>query len=86
MYDLERLREVAEATKLCLVVWTAILAWDWLATLPSEYRTIWRRQWSLLKVVFLLNRYGTLLLEIASAAIILAPMSKGLNGFSASLT
>lgn len=55
MYDLERLREVAEATKLCLVVWTAILAWDWLATLPSEYRTIWRRQWSLLKVVFLLK-------------------------------
>ncbi|GAA6018931.1 hypothetical protein JCM11491_005683 [Sporobolomyces phaffii] len=73
--DLVHLEAVARATVEYLVVWTTILVWDTLSTFPVEYRTVWTRDWTLLKVVFLLNRYGTIVLEIASATIILTPMS-----------
>ncbi|GAA5829452.1 hypothetical protein JCM5353_001338 [Sporobolomyces roseus] len=74
--DIQHLKAVATASTQYLIVWTALLVWDSLATFPTEYRVIWKRRWTPLKAVFLLNRYGTLILEIASATMILTPMSK----------
>ncbi|GAA5847020.1 hypothetical protein JCM3766R1_005900 [Sporobolomyces carnicolor] len=74
--DLNWLRSIARATHEYLIVWTVILVWDTISTLRVEYEVIWKRQWTLLKAVYLLNRYGTLVLEILSAAVILTPMSQ----------
>ncbi|GAA5875010.1 hypothetical protein JCM16303_004975 [Sporobolomyces ruberrimus] len=78
--ELAHLQAVAKSTTQYLIVWTVILVWDTLCTLPVEARVLWPREWTLLKVVFLLNRYGTILLEVASATIILTPMSHGMCG------
>ncbi|GAA5863514.1 hypothetical protein JCM8547_007271 [Rhodosporidiobolus lusitaniae] len=59
------------------VIWCAVLWWDTLATLPLEYRFIWRgSKWSWLKVVFLVNRYWTplcMLLEVLMLKLTIAP-------------
>lgn len=77
MASLESIRSQTIASHQYLIAWTTILAWDWLALLPSEYRHIWKARWTPLKVVFLLNRYGVLVGQILSTAMILATVSKG---------
>ena len=77
MASLETIRSQTIASHQYLIAWTTILVWDWLALLPSEYRYIWKARWTPLKVVFLLNRYGVLVCQILTTAMILATVSKG---------
>lgn len=53
--ELAHLQAVAKSTTQYLIVWTVILVWDTLCTLPVEARVLWPREWTLLKVVFLLK-------------------------------
>lgn len=53
--DLNWLRSIARATHEYLIVWTVILVWDTISTLRVEYEVIWKRQWTLLKAVYLLK-------------------------------
>ncbi|KAG9019820.1 hypothetical protein FRB90_005968 [Tulasnella sp. 427] len=39
----------------------AVCLWDWLVSLPREWRLIWKSQWSVIKVLYLLCRYWVLL-------------------------
>ncbi|KAK9895173.1 hypothetical protein P389DRAFT_211805 [Cystobasidium minutum MCA 4210] len=41
-----------------------ILYYDYLSTLNKEYRTIWKAKWSIVKVLFLINRYLMLAISI----------------------
>ncbi|GAA5897931.1 hypothetical protein JCM6882_005115 [Rhodosporidiobolus microsporus] len=41
------------------VLMFGVVIWDTLSTLNFEYRYIWKSHWSLLKVVYLINRYWT---------------------------
>ena len=77
MASLETIRSQTIASHQYLIAWTTILVWDWLALLPSEYRYIWKARWTPLKIVFLLNRYGVLVCQILTTAMILATVSKG---------
>ncbi|GAA5958644.1 hypothetical protein JCM3765_006706 [Sporobolomyces pararoseus] len=74
--DVNHVRTVARATSQYLIVWTALFVWDTLSTFRLEYRLLWKRDWTLLKACFMLNRYGVLLLELASAVLILTPISQ----------
>ncbi|KAH7926767.1 hypothetical protein BV22DRAFT_1194100 [Leucogyrophana mollusca] len=49
----------------------SLLIWDYLLTLNDEIRLIWPSRWSTVKILFLLNRYGNLILQ----AVILAEQS-----------
>ncbi|KAE9395171.1 hypothetical protein BT96DRAFT_885839 [Gymnopus androsaceus JB14] len=42
----------------CMVT---LAVWDWLACLPAELERVWRREWSLVKFLYLWNRYYGLL-------------------------
>ncbi|GAA5930464.1 DUF6533 domain-containing protein [Sporobolomyces koalae] len=76
--DLDELKGKTTAELQYLVAWTAILAWDWLATLPSEVKYIWfAKRWTPLRVVFLLNRYGTLVIQVIALVMIVATVPAG---------
>ncbi|GAA6060781.1 hypothetical protein JCM10212_005430 [Sporobolomyces blumeae] len=75
--DLAEIRRIAIARTQYLIVWLAVLLWEYLATVASEYRHVWKakRRWTVMRTAFLLNRYGTLLLFPISVATSLKPMS-----------
>ncbi|GAA6058990.1 hypothetical protein JCM10212_001700 [Sporobolomyces blumeae] len=75
-FDLNHVKSVATASSQYLIVWTGILVWDTLATLPAEVDKIWRARTTLLKVLFLANRYGTLALTILSTITTLSPAAQ----------
>ncbi|KAK7465431.1 hypothetical protein VKT23_005409 [Stygiomarasmius scandens] len=39
----------------------AVVIWDWLISLPREYRFIWKSQWTPVKVAYLFCRYWVIL-------------------------
>ncbi|KAH8914716.1 hypothetical protein BT69DRAFT_1201421, partial [Atractiella rhizophila] len=39
----------------------SVTVWDWILALPKEYQRIWKNQWSLIKILYLFNRYWTLI-------------------------
>ncbi|GAA6061405.1 hypothetical protein JCM10212_004463 [Sporobolomyces blumeae] len=44
-----------------MIAFLALLVWDHLATMPAEWRLMWKRQkWTLVRVSFFLNRYWVL--------------------------
>ncbi|GAA5845791.1 hypothetical protein JCM3766R1_000319 [Sporobolomyces carnicolor] len=72
---LDQLRFRTLASKQYLIAWSSLLIWDWLATFPAEVENIWLKKKTPLRVTFLLNRYGTLSLNSATLALILARVS-----------
>jgi len=75
--DLEGIRSHVVSQQQYVIVWTALLYWDWLSLLPMEHKYIWKARWTWLKLIFLLNRYGVLLWNFFSMAMIFATVSKG---------
>ncbi|GAA5949531.1 hypothetical protein JCM3765_002694 [Sporobolomyces pararoseus] len=73
--NLDSVRAIARARREYLIVWDAIIIWDTLCTLRLERRAIWKADWTLMKVLYLLNRYGSLMWCIASGLTILIPTS-----------
>ncbi|GAA6064019.1 hypothetical protein JCM10212_005502 [Sporobolomyces blumeae] len=73
--DLDKVARIASARQAYLLVWNAILVWDWLVTLPTEISAIWKQKRTVLKYLFLLNRYGTLILCLATCVTVITPMS-----------
>ncbi|KAH8915186.1 hypothetical protein BT69DRAFT_1356911 [Atractiella rhizophila] len=58
----EAVAEVLSASRTYLTACFAIYAWDYIVTLPDEYRTMWRAdRWTPVRVVFFINRYGGVL-------------------------
>ncbi|GAA5952251.1 hypothetical protein JCM3765_001920 [Sporobolomyces pararoseus] len=60
------------ASLIYLVVFTALAVWDWMILLPLEWRYIYRAKWSPLKVLYLFNRYGVLVLTSICTALIMS--------------
>ncbi|GAA6018102.1 hypothetical protein JCM11491_003318 [Sporobolomyces phaffii] len=59
-----------------LIVWTAIMFWDWWITLPLEIRAVWMAKVSCYKVSYLLQRYGSLVFMTIATAILLIDVPK----------
>ncbi|GAA5829357.1 hypothetical protein JCM5353_004051 [Sporobolomyces roseus] len=68
---LAQLKQDLQSALRYLIVWLAILLFDYCATLPQEIKYIWPSKWSPLKVLFLLLRYWTIIDQIVSTVLIL---------------
>ncbi|GAA5823927.1 hypothetical protein JCM10212_005005, partial [Sporobolomyces blumeae] len=71
----ESLRNLTTARKRYVCAWLAIFLFDWLATLPSETKYIWRAKWTWLKAFFLINRYWALVFLNLTAPMIVGSVS-----------
>lgn len=76
---LDQLRSDFTATKYYVIAWTGILIWDWLALLPREIKHFWKFKGKLspVRITFLLNRYGTLILQMFNLALLLSTVPNG---------
>ncbi|GAA6024268.1 hypothetical protein JCM11491_006382 [Sporobolomyces phaffii] len=75
--DLDHIKFQFSAEVQTCIAFTAILLWDWLSMFPSEFKYIWRATTiNPTRIVFLLNRYGTLVLQTTSMALIVATVSE----------
>ncbi|CAG7854986.1 SubName: Full=Uncharacterized protein {ECO:0000313/EMBL:CCA72833.1} [Serendipita indica DSM 11827] len=56
---------------MCTLLYSALalLVWDHLLTLRREARFIWRAKWTVIKTLFLFNRYITLIIITGNAII-----------------
>lgn len=54
-------QQIILASQMSAVAYYAILVWDWIVSLTTEYRLIWRSDWSLYKALYIVNRYWTLI-------------------------
>ncbi|GAA6021850.1 hypothetical protein JCM11491_001546 [Sporobolomyces phaffii] len=72
---LDEIRDQTLAYQQYLIAFAGLMVWDWLILLPKEYRHIYRAKCTFLKVCYLLNRYGALLLGSTCTVLILAPVS-----------
>jgi hypothetical protein len=43
---------------------TALYSYEYITTLDQEINHIWTKKWSLSTLIFAVNRYGTLILEL----------------------
>jgi hypothetical protein len=43
---------------------TALYSYEYIVTLDQEINHIWRKKWSLSTLIFAVNRYGALILEL----------------------
>lgn len=76
--DLDLIRRQVTAEIQVGIAFTALAIWDWLALLPAEYKHIWKaKRVTPARIVYLANRYGSLVLEIASMALIVTDVSPG---------
>lgn len=82
--NLDSVKAIARARTQYLIVFDTLLVWDTLCTLRLESRAIWTAKWTLMKVLYLLNRYGSMFWCLASGLTILVPFSKGVKLFSLS--
>lgn len=48
-------------SQMSAVAYYSILVWDWIISLTREYRLIWNTDWTLYKILYIVNRYWTLL-------------------------
>ncbi|GAA5820738.1 hypothetical protein JCM10212_006728 [Sporobolomyces blumeae] len=63
-FNLQRIFDMVSATRRYEIAWFSILCFDTLATFPDEYRFLWKNsKWTLLRVVFFLNRWGSLVVR-----------------------
>ncbi|GAA6022560.1 hypothetical protein JCM11491_005599 [Sporobolomyces phaffii] len=73
--NLDSVKALARARTQYLIAFDAIMIWDSLSTLRLEHRAIWQAKWTTTKVLYLLNRYGSMFWYFATSATILKPMS-----------
>ena len=54
---------------MCTLLYSALalLVWDHILTLRLEARFIWRARWTVIKALFLFNRYITLIIIIGNS-------------------
>ncbi|CAD6586170.1 MAG: hypothetical protein CYPHOPRED_003436 [Cyphobasidiales sp. Tagirdzhanova-0007] len=52
--------ELLHITQVYAAAMMAVIIWDWLVSLGEEYRSIWKTEWNLVKVLYLISRYWTL--------------------------
>jgi len=62
--SLDTMRKETLASQQYLIVFTALIVWDYLSLLPAEYRHIYLAEWSFLKVCYLLKSVSLLLLSL----------------------
>jgi len=48
-------------SQMSAVAYYSILVWDWIISLTKEYHLIWNTNWTVYKVLYIINRYWTLL-------------------------
>lgn len=53
--------QIILVSQMSAVAYYAILVWDWIISLSKEYQLIWKTDWSVYKVLYVINRYWTLL-------------------------
>lgn len=53
--------QIVLVSQMSAVAYYAILVWDWIISLSAEYKLIWKTDWSPYKILYLVNRYWTLL-------------------------
>ena len=76
--SLDQIKFQTTASRQYLIAWSTLLIWDWLATLPVEIEHVWLKKKTPLRITFLLNRYGTILLNQVSMALIISDVSTGM--------
>lgn len=47
-------------SQMSAVAYYSILVWDWIVSLSTEYHLIWKTDWTVYKVLYVINRYWTL--------------------------
>lgn len=47
-------------SQMSAVAYYSILVWDWIISLSTEYQLIWKTDWTVYKVLYVINRYGAL--------------------------
>lgn len=68
--DVQDARKVVELARIVVFSTIAMFSWELLATLPTEYRTLWRKPISELMLAYLVNRYWTLVSLILVATML----------------
>ncbi|GAA5841782.1 hypothetical protein JCM3766R1_005569 [Sporobolomyces carnicolor] len=54
------------------IVWLTILLYEHLSTFDDELRHIWKADWTLFQILFLFNRYGSLVIVTIASVLTLA--------------
>lgn len=75
METLDLLRYQTDAANAYLIAWASLLVWDWLSMFRKEVEHIWTKKKTPLRIAYVLNRYGTLLLNSAAMFLILSSVS-----------
>lgn len=76
--DLDLIKRQTTAQIQDLIAFTAVMIWDWLSMFPAEYRHIWKApRFTPIRLVYIANRYGSLLLQAGCCAMIVSTVSKG---------
>ncbi|KAL7009797.1 hypothetical protein EMMF5_000705 [Cystobasidiomycetes sp. EMM_F5] len=52
--------ELIKITQIYAAAIYAVVLWDWLLCLSEEWKVIWKTQWGLVKLLYLLSRYWTI--------------------------
>ncbi|GAA5899845.1 DUF6533 domain-containing protein [Sporobolomyces salmoneus] len=65
------LRSTVHAQQKYMTAWLGIFLFDLVITLPDERKYIWNNKWTPLKVLYLLNRYTSLVYQVFAASMIL---------------
>lgn len=55
MSSMETMRKETLASQQYLIVFSALICWDFFSLLPTEYRHIYLAEWSFLKICYLLK-------------------------------
>jgi len=66
LFDLRHAQYTCSAAVI-LLIYDCILTWD------QEYKTIWKSKWTIGKVLFLVNRYGTFIVLVGDAKLYIDP-------------
>ncbi|GAA6009771.1 hypothetical protein JCM11491_001093 [Sporobolomyces phaffii] len=75
METLDLLRSQTDAANAYLIAWASLLVWDWLSMFRKEVEHIWTKKKTPVRIAYVLNRYGTLLLNSAAMFLILSSVS-----------
>ncbi|KAH8923160.1 hypothetical protein BT69DRAFT_1281652, partial [Atractiella rhizophila] len=59
--DIAYAEHLVRVTQIYFTAIYSVTVWDWILALPKEYERIWKNPWSLIKVLYLFNRYWTIL-------------------------
>ncbi|GAA5949312.1 hypothetical protein JCM3765_003367 [Sporobolomyces pararoseus] len=69
-------RDEFNTAQTLFLTFTAILIWDSLASFPKEYEAMWKKKqaWSLMRVLFFVNRYGAVVALIFACVYTFGPI------------